>query len=144
MYRFAGARCENSEHSLSVSCLSRTDCEARRVLLPAPTKKHPLTRLLIRMFGVSVGAIIDRPQPSARNGRLMVAPTKSGRDIVFSADLCYNGANEKPSSGRKVARDSVTEGARVTLNLDILHCNAFSLSHLRRQRLAVAHVCRSG
>ena len=28
---------------------------------------------------------------------------------------------------------SVTEGARVTLNLDILHCNAFSLSRLRRQ-----------
>ena len=27
-----------------------------------------------------------------------------GRELVFSADLCYNGANEKPSSGRKVAR----------------------------------------
>ena len=24
-----------------------------------------------------------------------------GREIVFSADLCYNGANEKPSSGRE-------------------------------------------
>jgi hypothetical protein len=30
--------------------------------------------------------------------------TNFGRDIVFSADLCYNEANEKPSSGRKVAR----------------------------------------
>ena len=29
-----------------------------------------------------------------------------GRDLVFSADLCYNGANEKPSSGRKVAREA--------------------------------------
>ena len=27
-----------------------------------------------------------------------------GRELVFSADLCYNGANEKPFSGRKVAR----------------------------------------
>ena len=26
--------------------------------------------------------------------------------LVFSADLCYNGANEKPSSERKVARRS--------------------------------------
>ena len=29
-----------------------------------------------------------------------------GREIVSSADLCYNGVNEKPSSGRKVARRS--------------------------------------
>ena len=27
-----------------------------------------------------------------------------GRAVVFSADLCYNEAIEKPSSGRKVAR----------------------------------------
>ena len=27
-----------------------------------------------------------------------------GRDVVFSADLCYNGANEKPPSEREVAR----------------------------------------
>ena len=27
--------------------------------------------------------------------------TNFGRDIVFSADLCYNDANEKPSSGRE-------------------------------------------
>ena len=26
-----------------------------------------------------------------------------GRDVVFSADLCYNEADEKPSSERKVA-----------------------------------------
>ena len=29
---------------------------------------------------------------------------KFGRDIVFSADLCYNDANEKPPSEREVAR----------------------------------------
>ena len=53
----------------------------------------------------TVGAIIDRPQPSAKNGRPMVAPTKSGRDIVFSADLYYNevyrraGACSRPTKG---------------------------------------------
>ena len=30
--------------------------------------------------------------------------TNFGRDIVFSADLWYNGANEKPLSEREVAR----------------------------------------
>ncbi len=69
-----------------------------------------------------------------------------GRELVFSADLCYNGANEKPSSGRKVARlgfpeanemsfggslRSVTEGACVTLGLDKSYCIALSLSQLR-------------
>ena len=54
----------------------------------------------------TVGTIIDRPQPSAKNGRPMVAPTKSGRDIVFSADLCYNGASKKPPSEREVAREA--------------------------------------
>ena len=34
------------------------------------------------------------------------SPTNFGRDVVFSADLCYNGANEKPFSGRKVAREA--------------------------------------
>ena len=29
-----------------------------------------------------------------------------GRDIVFSADLCYNGTNEEPPSEREVARRS--------------------------------------
>ena len=32
--------------------------------------------------------------------------TNFSRDIVFSVDLRYNEANEKPSSGRKVARRS--------------------------------------
>ena len=62
--------------------------------------------------------------------------TYFGRDIVFSADLCYNEANEKPSSEMPSASGcggtrqgfpeanemsfggslrSVTEGARVTL-----------------------------
>ena len=30
--------------------------------------------------------------------------TNFGREVVFSADLRYNGVNEKPSSERKVAR----------------------------------------
>ena len=29
-----------------------------------------------------------------------------GRELVFSADLCYNEANEKPPSEREVARRS--------------------------------------
>ena len=41
-----------------------------------------------------------------------------GRELVFSADLCYNDANEKPLSEREVARVSVTEGACVTLSLE--------------------------
>ena len=32
--------------------------------------------------------------------------TNFGREIVFSADLCYNGANEKPPSEREGDRDS--------------------------------------
>ena len=32
--------------------------------------------------------------------------TNFGRDVVFSADLCYNDANEKPPSEREVARRS--------------------------------------
>ena len=57
---------------------------------------------------VIVGAIIDRPQTTAKpkratNGR----PYKQiSAEILFSADFCYNGANEKPSSGRKVAREA--------------------------------------
>ena len=29
-----------------------------------------------------------------------------GRELVFSADLWYNGVRKKPSSGRKVAREA--------------------------------------
>ena len=43
--------------------------------------------------------------------------TNFGRDVVSSADLCYNEAIEKPPSEREVARVSVTEGACVTLSL---------------------------
>jgi len=42
------------------------------------------------------------------------------------------GSVKKPSSGRKGDHE-VVEGASVTLNLDILHCNALSFSRLRRQ-----------
>ena len=59
-----------------------------------------------------------------------------GRELVFSADLCYNGANEKPSSEMPSASGcggarSVTEGACVTLGLDKSYCIALSLSQLR-------------
>ena len=43
-------------------------------------------------------------------GDSRIAPTDThiniGGELVFSADLCYNGTNKKPSSGRKVARRS--------------------------------------
>ena len=62
-------------------------------------------------------------------------PTDRRTENAFRSlsSMCIVRKVKKPSSGRKVARNSVTEGARVTLNLDILHCNAFSLSRLRRQ-----------
>ena len=62
-------------------------------------------RVLIRMF--TVGAIIDHPQTTVNQktgDQWSPLQTNFGRDIVFSADLYYNKANEKPSSGRKVAR----------------------------------------
>ena len=53
--------------------------------------------LLIRMFSTTfVGTgVPDGPQN-----------TNFGRELVFSADLCYNEANEKPPSEREVARHS--------------------------------------
>ena len=43
-------------------------------------------------------------------GRPQVSPTDThidiGRDVVFSADLCYNGTDEKPSSEREKDCDS--------------------------------------
>ena len=59
-------------------------------------------------------------------GRPQVSPTDThiniGRGHVFSADLCYNEANEKPPSEMPSASGcggtrSVTEGACVTLGL---------------------------
>ena len=50
-------------------------------------KKNRVTLLLIRMFNTMfVGVdVLGDPQY-----------TNFGRDIVFSADFCYNGTNEKP------------------------------------------------
>ena len=48
-------------------------------------KATALTLLLIRMF--TVGAIHESPLRTHIN---------FGRELVFSADLCYNGANKKP------------------------------------------------
>ena len=66
---------------------------------------------------LTVGAIIDRPQTTAKhkNRAIRESPLQSNfsRKLVFSAALCYNELNEKPSSGRKG--------------------NALSLSRLRRQ-----------
>jgi len=48
----------------------------------------------------TVGAIIDRPQTTANQktgDQWSPLQTNFGRDIVFSADLCYNGDNEKAS-----------------------------------------------
>ena len=57
--------------------------------------------------------------------------TNFGRDIVFSADLCYNEVNEKAFLREEGGTRSVTEGACVTLSLDKLYSNALSLSQLR-------------
>ena len=54
----------------------------RKSLLLRQTKKAPFRLVLIRMF------------------------TNFGRDIVFSAELCYNGVNEKPPSEREGDRVS--------------------------------------
>ena len=51
-------------------------------------KRTDFAQLLIRIFIVGTG-VPDGPQN-----------TNFGRELVFSADLCYNDANEKPSSGR--------------------------------------------
>ena len=53
--------------------------------------------LLLRMFNTTfVGTgVLDCPQQK-----------NFGRDIVFSADLCYNGANRKPPSEREGDRVS--------------------------------------
>jgi len=40
-----------------------------------------------------------------------------GRELVFSADLWYNGANEKAFLREEGGTRSVTEGACVTLGL---------------------------
>ena len=59
---------------------------------------------MLRFF---VGAIIDRPQTTAKQktgNQWTPLQTNFGRELVFSADLCYNGANEKPPSEREVAR----------------------------------------
>ena len=40
-----------------------------------------------------------------------------GRELVFSADLCYNGVSKKAFLREEGGTRSVTEGARVTLDL---------------------------
>ena len=43
--------------------------------------------------------------------------TNFGRDIVFSADLCYNGSIKKAFLREEGGTRSVTEGACATLDL---------------------------
>ena len=43
--------------------------------------------------------------------------TNFGRELVFSADLCYNGDNENAFLREEGGTRSVTEGARVTLGM---------------------------
>ena len=57
---------------------------------------------------------------------------KIGRELVFSADLCYNGSSKKAFLQEEGGARSVTEGACVTLGLDKLYCNALSLSRPRQ------------
>jgi len=61
-------------------------------------KENTIIRLvLIRMFGFFVGAIIDRPQTTAKKTGDQWSPlqTDFGRELVFSADLCYNRISKK-------------------------------------------------
>lgn len=60
-------------------------------------QKALLRLVLIRMFNTTfVGVdVLGDPQQ-----------TNFGRDVVFSADLYYNEANEKPPSEREGDRDS--------------------------------------
>ena len=66
---------------------ARQSGESFRDSEPAFATKHHATPNIVG------GGAFDDPQY-----------TKFGREIVFYADLCYNGTNKKPSSGRKVAR----------------------------------------
>ena len=56
-----------------------------------------------------------------------------GRELVFSADLCYNGSSKKAFLREEGGTRSVTEGACATLDLHLFFHNALSLSRLRRQ-----------
>ena len=55
-----------------------------------------------------------------------------GRELIFSADLCYNRVNAKPPSEREGDRVSGGRSLR-DLKVRLLHCSALSLSRLRRQ-----------
>ena len=56
--------------------------------------------------------------------------TNFGRELVFSADLCYNEANEKPPSEREVTREAYftrSEGTNFTEKA-LASARAFSMS----------------
>ena len=64
-----------------------------------PKKKIPPVRgVLIRMFSEHGRGELCSPATDTH--------INIGRGLVFSADLCYNGVNEKPPSEREVAREA--------------------------------------
>ena len=66
----------------------------------------------------TAGAIIDRPQTTAKQktgDQWSPLQTNFGRELVFSANLCYNGISKKAFLREEGGTRSVTEGACVTL-----------------------------
>jgi len=63
--------------------------------------------------------LVARQQPQTKKRATNGRPYKKfGRDVVFSADLCYNGTNKSLPPGGRWHGVAVTEGACVTLSLD--------------------------
>ena len=66
-------------------------------------KTNSLRLVLIRMFWKYGRGELCSPAGDRRSPlRIHI---NFGRDVAFSADLCYNGANEKPPSEREVAAE---------------------------------------
>ena len=73
----------------------------------ATKQKRGLRLILIRMFTRRGDHWSPANNHKTKTGdQWSPLQTNFGRDIAFSADLCYNGANEKPPSERGVARRS--------------------------------------
>jgi len=76
-------------------------------------KKKDLRLVLIRMFSEHGRGELCSPAGDRRSPlRIHI---NFGRDIVFSADFCYNGVNEKPPSEREGDRVS---GGRSLCNFE--------------------------
>ena len=66
--------------------------------------KRPHKLVLIRMFSEHGRGELCSPAGDRRSP--LQTHINFGRELVFSADLCYNGANEMPPSEREGDRDS--------------------------------------